>query len=238
MSLYRIPLVLLATGGFHLCLTNPNPGVPAEERKKFSGSESSNETFISRYTSIVKYGLWIGAVCETAVILAHRFPYPPLTDDVLSALIKRPNAASLICVSPRFLVGVAVTLAGTMVRYHCYRTLGRLFTYQLSFREDHQLITHGPYAIVRHPSYTAYIAAFTGLCISWFSEGSWVRESGILESGFGRGTVGALFFSGLSIVGVCVWRPIREDRALRIQFGEKWDEWARRVPYRIFPYIY
>ena len=33
-------------------------------------------------------------------------------------------------------------------------------------------------------------------------------------------------------------RMLKEDIALRNQFGEKWDDWAKKVPYSIFPGIY
>ena len=33
-------------------------------------------------------------------------------------------------------------------------------------------------------------------------------------------------------------RMSKEDIALRNQFGKKWDDWAKRVPYSIFPGIY
>ena len=40
----------------------------------------------------------------------------------------------------------------------------------------------------------------------------------------------------MSILGLV--RMKKEDVALRNQFGEKWDDWAKRVPYSIFPGIY
>lgn len=29
-----------------------------------------------------------------------------------------------------------------------------------------------------------------------------------------------------------------EDEILRSEFGKEWDEWAKAVPYRLFPWIY
>ena len=46
---------------------------------------------------------------------------------------------------------------GGLIRYKCYRTLGSMFTFEMSIRKDHILVTSGPYAIVRHPSYTGII---------------------------------------------------------------------------------
>ena len=33
-------------------------------------------------------------------------------------------------------------------------------------------------------------------------------------------------------------RVPKEDTALRNQFGKKWDDWAKRVPYAIIPGIF
>lgn len=58
--------------------------------------------------------------------------------------------------------GVAVCLAGAAGRLWCYRTLGRLFTFDLAIRPRHALVTSGPYRYARHPSYTALVAALAG----------------------------------------------------------------------------
>ena len=48
------------------------------------------------------------------------------------------------------------------------------------------------------------------------------------------------YFSGVNILisFFALARMSKEDIALRNQFGEKWDDWAKRVPYSIFPGIY
>ena len=42
----------------------------------------------------------------------------------------------------------------------------------------------------------------------------------------------------LLIIFFTLGRTSKEDIALRNQFGKKWDDWAKRVPYSIFPGIY
>ncbi|EPQ55587.1 hypothetical protein GLOTRDRAFT_60323 [Gloeophyllum trabeum ATCC 11539] len=238
MSLGRIPLTLIVTCGLHVCLTNPNPGVSDEERKTFAGSAGFKGNVITWYPNIVKYAQWAGALCEIAVILASKYPHAPPMDCILSTLTMKPESAASVRVTPQFLAGFSLAAIGSFIRYRCYRTLGRHFTYQLAFRKDHQLVTWGPYAYVRHPSYIAFITAFAGVCVCWFSPGSWLTECGILDTQTGRWVVGVLLAVEISLVGICVARPAREDRALRSQFGEQWDKWARRVPYRLVPYVY
>ena len=48
-----------------------------------------------------------------------------------------------------------------------------------------------------------------------------------------------IYFSVIiTIIFFTLARTPKEDMALRNQFGKKWDDWAKRVPYSIFPGIY
>ena len=64
-------------------------------------------------------------------------------------------------------------------------------------------------------------------------------ESGLWNTMSGRLLV-AVYFIVLNILPsfFLLARMSKEDRALRNQFGKKWDDWAKRVPYSIFPGIY
>lgn len=65
-------------------------------------------------------------------------------------------------------VDAAACLAGAALRQWCFATLGRLFTYEVGIRPQHELVGSGPYALLLHPSYvgscllTAGIAAYLG----------------------------------------------------------------------------
>ena len=71
-------------------------------------------------------------------------------------------------------------------------------------------------------------------------------EQRVLDCGIGvvELDVGELlvvtYFSAVNIFFSCIGlaRNSKEDIALRNQFGEKWDDWAKKVPYSIFPRIY
>lgn len=74
---------------------------------------------------------------------------------------------------------------------------------------DHQLVTHGPFAIVRHPMYLGLItAALGGLLIYQ----TWTMA----------------FFALFS--PAVLLRARREERALSAEFGPTWQEYCRRVP--------
>jgi protein-S-isoprenylcysteine O-methyltransferase Ste14 len=47
-----------------------------------------------------------------------------------------------------------------MLRVWAYYTLGNLFTFIIGIREDHRLITTGPYRYLVHPSYTGQIGVY------------------------------------------------------------------------------
>jgi len=42
----------------------------------------------------------------------------------------------------------------------------------------------------------------------------------------------------LGHIGVTLGRMSVEDDILRKQFGAEWDNWAKRVPYRVIPGVY
>jgi protein-S-isoprenylcysteine O-methyltransferase Ste14 len=99
------------------------------------------------------------------VILATHTPSLTLSQTVLSTLV-RGRGSDRIQLSPLFLFGTLLTGLGGYIRYRCYRALGRLFTFEMSIRSDHKLITDGPYSIVRHPGYTGILFTITGI-ICW-----------------------------------------------------------------------
>ena len=135
-------------------------------------------------------------------------------------------------------VGLTLIILGTSIRLMTYHHLGRLFRFEVSIQEDHELIVSGPYSVVRHPSYTAYILILGGWFPWHMSTGSGIMESGLWNTMLGKLFV-VMYFSLLtSTIFFTLARMSKEDIALRNQFGKKWDDWAKRVSYSIFPGIY
>ena len=136
-------------------------------------------------------------------------------------------------------IGLTLILFGTWIRLMTYRHLGRFFRFEGSIQKDHELIVSGPYSVVRHPSYTGMIFIFAGLFPWHLSKGSWMMESGLWNTMLGKFLV-VIYFSVLNTFGslLVLSRMSKEDIALRNQFGKKWEDWAKRVPYSIFPGIY
>jgi protein-S-isoprenylcysteine O-methyltransferase Ste14 len=101
---------------------------------------------------------------------------------------------------------IAPLLSWTAVRH-----LGRQFRVTAGLYEDHELVTTGPYAIVRHPIYTSLLAILAStlfLLTPW----QWAVVSLVL------------FIVGTEI------RVYTEDRLLASRFGERFFEYCKRVP--------
>lgn len=122
----------------------------------------------------------------------------------------------------------------TDFHYRCFTTLGRLFTFEIAIRPNHELITSGPYAWVRHPSYTGICLTLLGATVSLCAPGTWLLECGISS----RGAVFVVLLWLLKCAFVfrgMMSRTRIEDEVLKGAFGDAWDEYARRVPSNFVP---
>ncbi|HEY43034.1 MAG TPA: isoprenylcysteine carboxylmethyltransferase family protein [Anaerolineae bacterium] len=92
-------------------------------------------------------------------------------------------------------------------------TLGKLYDVSSSLGAhlyaDHQLIMHGPFALVRHPMYLGIMmASFGGLLVY---------------------RVWTFVFLSIVFVGLVI-RAKREEQALAAEFGEQWEAYCKQVP--------
>lgn len=106
---------------------------------------------------------WTAALAEIAVILAQSAPSLPISKHILSNLVLSVGAADHIRPSPLFFAGVCLVASGGFIRYKCYQALGCMFTYEMSIRRDHCLVTTGPYNFVRHPGYSGILITVAGM---------------------------------------------------------------------------
>lgn len=191
----------------------------------------------ARLADLVKAFHWIYAVSESALILANAFP-SPLSTNTLSTLMRRPQAASSLSITPAWLIGGALIASGAFIRSACHRELGRFFTWEMSLKRDQNLVTTGPYAFVRHPSYTGLLLATIGSFMYQLDAGSWMAQSGWFELGSVRVLYAIWLTYTAYIPWAMMWRTYAEDQVLRESFPEEWNAWARRTPYKMIPYVF
>ncbi|KZV68621.1 hypothetical protein PENSPDRAFT_687078 [Peniophora sp. CONT] len=234
MSVSKIPLLLAAWASYVIAYTSPNPPAPAKAQTSYqTQSLSIGARFVQKYTSkaTVAQRMFVSSVMLLEIAFAA---------DIPSLRRTLPNAAAstkqLSFVSPLFLLGVACAVCGALVRLWSYRAMGAQFTFQLSLLKDHKLITTGPYAYVRHPSYTALIMTVVGIFLCELSSGSWYMEARAFDSPLGK-VIALLAGCCVAILVSVVSRVAKEDQLLSENFGQEWKEWENRVPYRLVPGI-
>lgn len=164
--------------------------------------------------------------------------------------------------SPALLFHAGLLTVSAVGRIWCYRTLGKQFRFEVSLQEKHRLVTSGPYAFLRHPSYLMLYGSYIGSVGMMVVKGTWMRECFLQASGAtfvsvigGEQGVGSLLrftvtkYAMLSFVGAWIVaivycerslaaRSLSEDDVLKKEFGKEWVEYARRVPWRMLPFVY
>ena len=171
----------------------------------------------------------------------------------IAPLDAAPLAQTLLSPSLLLLLGATVASLGAAVRIACFRALGPLFTFELTISPVHTLVTTGPYAWVRHPSYTGVYATLLGASAVMLAPGAWLREAWLAPSlvwavgGGGIGGVRALLAWAFALLWATkVWyalkstnkRVVTEDTELHRVFGAQWEEWAARTRWRLLPGVY
>lgn len=160
------------------------------------------------------------------------------SSDTISAVLNALGPAGASQLTIPFVLGALLVISGGIIRVKCYRALGPYFTFAQCIRKDHQLVTTGPYAVVRHPAYASLFMSLLGTGIIYGSPGSWLRASGVLGVPWVRAAaVGWLSITAASIMTLFS-RPTDEDRFLSERFGKEWQDWARRVKYKLVPFVY
>jgi len=117
-----------------------------------------------------------------------------------------------------FIIGLALLIAGSVLRRHCWRMLGASFTGDVQARADQRIVTSGAYSLLRHPSYTAGTLMNMGLGLAL---GSWASALLLLASS----------------VAVYSYRMHVEEGALVAALGEPYREFMRTRK-RLIPFVY
>ncbi|KAF8637611.1 hypothetical protein AX17_002680 [Amanita inopinata Kibby_2008] len=237
MSLLRALCVLLTTTCFHITYTSPNPTPPMAERE-FLKSTVFEGLLRNKFKHRFRFAvLWLAALAEITVIIVHT-----TIDSTFGQYLQSMRFLDIDLDTLRLttlsILGMFCIIAGTSLRWLCYKALGRLFTFEMSIRKGHTLVTTGPYSVVRHPAYTGTLLVTIGTFLWFGAPGSWVRESGILSTGLGTSVAASVACINIGALFGLLSRMSKEDEALQATFGQQWSDWAQRVQYTLIPGIY
>lgn len=119
---------------------------------------------------------------------------------------------------PLLLGGLVLMWGGIALRVWAVRTLGRLFRTVVIIQDAHQLITAGPYRLLRHPSYAGSLLTLAGIGLAL---GSWLS---LLVAVLG------------ALIGFTRRIPV-EEAALQTRFGDAYTAYAQHT-WRLAPLIW
>ncbi len=116
-----------------------------------------------------------------------------------------------------FWIGAAVTVGGLLFAVWARRHLASNWSSEVTIKQGHELITTGPYALVRHPIYTGMLTGFLGSAIALAQV---------------RGVIGFV------VIFVVLWAKLRlEEEWMRSQFGETYATYAHQTS-ALVPYVF
>ena len=115
-----------------------------------------------------------------------------------------------------FWLGIALGVAGIVLRQYAIRSLGRFFRMRVTTVADQTVVEVGPYRLVRHPSYTGGLITVLGVLVC---STSWL----------------ALACFVLALPGFA-YRIRVEERALLGALGDRYRDYMSRTK-RLIPYL-
>jgi protein-S-isoprenylcysteine O-methyltransferase Ste14 len=107
-------------------------------------------------------GWWVRLAIIVGVIVVVHFH----RHAVAGAVVSISRSARFRPGIPGQWAGVGLCLAGFAFAFWARAHLGRNWGMPMSLRQDHELVTSGPYAYVRHPIYTGIMLAMIGSAVS------------------------------------------------------------------------
>jgi protein-S-isoprenylcysteine O-methyltransferase Ste14 len=117
-----------------------------------------------------------------------------------------------------FAVGMVLLVAGAGLRWWSFWALGQYFTFTVNVSSDQQVVTAGPYRVLRHPGYAGGLLAMIGIGVLY---SNWV------------GLVGYV----LPCLAIVLWRIHIEEVALLSTAGDRYRLYAAHHK-RLVPLIW
>jgi protein-S-isoprenylcysteine O-methyltransferase Ste14 len=117
-----------------------------------------------------------------------------------------------------FAVGLVLLVAGLVLRWSAFWALGRYFTFTVDVSSDQQVVTVGPYSVLRHPGYAGGLLAMIGIGVVY---ANWVGLAGF----------------GVPCLIIITWRIHIEEAALLDTAGDPYRSYAAHHK-RLLPLIW
>ena len=114
-------------------------------------------------------------------------------------------------------LGFVITTAGLAFTVWARRALGTNWSGMPTIKQDHELITRGPYAVVRHPIYTGLLVAIFGSCLA-------------------EGHVWSVVFFAMAVVLLIV-KLETEEAILTREFPDAYPDYQQRTK-ALIPFLY
>lgn len=108
------------------------------------------------------------------------------------------------------ILGCAIFLLGTYV----------YFKWEIYWHKTYkgQLVTDGIFQYIRHPHYTSVLIVGFGLALFFYST--------------------AAFLIALIAIPIMIWSILDEEKVLVKQYGERYKEYMKKVPWRMIPKVF
>jgi protein-S-isoprenylcysteine O-methyltransferase Ste14 len=151
------------------------------------------------YTVLVAVGIWL------VLVPAFGFFIPVLGERV------RP-ASDVVDV-----IGIAISAVGVGFAIWARMVIGRNWSGVITLKEDHNLVTTGPYAFVRHPIYTGIVVAMAGSA---------------LVSGTAGAPLGFVSFTAGFVLKLRI-----EEKLMREHFGDAHAAWCAQTK-KLIPFVW
>lgn len=114
-------------------------------------------------------------------------------------------------------LGFLAVVLGLAIAVWARQSLGRNWSSTVVIKQDHELVTRGPYSFVRHPIYTGLLAMFLGTALA-----------------LGDGAA----FLGTVLTGLGFWIKLRfEEQLMLKRFPRDYPDYQARVK-RLIPFLW
>ncbi|CAF3905357.1 unnamed protein product [Rotaria sp. Silwood1] len=215
-TLLQVFLLCFTSLLIHIVTSNPNV-ISTNDYVPYEGISLS---FVSRIApKIGKLLIWTSTLYQTLYLLLRMFS--PTSISIFFPQIS--TSLDLLQFNPMSMIGYILIIVGGLGRIWCYRTLGAFFTFEVTIRSTHKLIKTGPYAYVRHPSYTFVCILICGILLihqrltDFFPNQTWLK---VMYS-----PIGILMFH-LFVMVIVARRVKFEEEELAKKFGSEWTQYA------------